>query len=198
MNHQTDYDHLLHLKDWMKATFLGWLLGFIVVIILAVGGETVGMPNSQSFVGIGIGAGVGYMQNRLLRRLYGVNWNWMWATIIGMGLSFILFDLYLAELIDPESYHVEYPVALGGLFCGILQYTVLKKRFGTGIIWILISFLAWSSAALMAISTPLLDQLGLNNLVSAALVLIILVLATSLLLGSISGMGLKLILKKAY
>src|SRR6056300_648644 len=93
----------ISLKEWTLNTIYGWLIGFVCVILLAFIFEALGVGNSQFFVGTGMAAGVGLMQNRLLRNKSRWDWNWMWATIIGMTLAFVIleFGSALIEII-PE------------------------------------------------------------------------------------------------
>lgn len=49
------------LRDWTLNTIYGWLIGFVCVILLAIISETLGVGNSQFFVGTGMAAGVGFV-----------------------------------------------------------------------------------------------------------------------------------------
>ena len=50
---------------WIRATSLGWLIGFALVIVLALAWDMLG-GGAQFMVGVGMGAGVGYMQSRMI------------------------------------------------------------------------------------------------------------------------------------
>jgi hypothetical protein len=54
---------------WLRATFLGWLLGFLLILAGSVIGDLVELGGGQFIVGIGMGAGVGYTQGRTLGQL---------------------------------------------------------------------------------------------------------------------------------
>jgi hypothetical protein len=82
----------ISLRNWTLNTIYGWLIGFVCVVLLALISDAIGIGNSQFFVGTGMAAGVGFMQNRLLRRKHNWNWNWMWTTIIGMTLAFVILE----------------------------------------------------------------------------------------------------------
>ncbi|RMG26798.1 MAG: hypothetical protein D6724_01060, partial [Armatimonadetes bacterium] len=83
---------------WVRATFAGWLLGFVFVVLAAVGGDLIGIGDreSQFIVGIAMGAGVGYAQGRVMRQWLGATWRWAWASAIGMGVPFGVSDLVSA------------------------------------------------------------------------------------------------------
>nr|MBP9947848.1 hypothetical protein [Vicinamibacteria bacterium] len=55
------------LRPWVRITFLGWLLGIVLVVALALTGEMAGVHGSQIAVGLGMGLGVGVAQERALR-----------------------------------------------------------------------------------------------------------------------------------
>ena len=52
---------------WVKATTLGWLLGLVIMFALIALWSPFG-DGAEFMVGIGIGAGVGLMQSRVLAR----------------------------------------------------------------------------------------------------------------------------------
>lgn len=55
---------------WVRGTFGSWLLGFVFLVLGAAGGDLIGIGDgqSQSIVGIAMGAGVGYVQGRVVRQ----------------------------------------------------------------------------------------------------------------------------------
>lgn len=65
MNSESTQSNRRLFTRWVRATFLGWLLGFVVVIVLALAWDMIG-GGAQFMVGVGIGAGVGYMQSRVV------------------------------------------------------------------------------------------------------------------------------------
>ncbi len=48
---------------WVRATALGWLVGFVLVVVLAVVWDMTS-GGAQFMVGVGMGTGVGSMQSR--------------------------------------------------------------------------------------------------------------------------------------
>ncbi|MCJ7714533.1 hypothetical protein MUO66_08780, partial [Candidatus Bathyarchaeota archaeon] len=50
---------------WVGANIIGWLIGFVLVIVLAQAWELIG-GGAQFMVGVGMGAGVGVLQSRVI------------------------------------------------------------------------------------------------------------------------------------
>ena len=180
------------LLSWIKITIYGWLLGFVFIVLLAFGGEALGLGEFQFFIGIAIGAGVGYMQGRFLKIYFDIDWKWVVVSSASMGLSFAFFDL--ARTFSTIEYNLFYSVALGGLLVSVAQYYILRLFFKNSLLWIPVSWLAWMAAGGLVRLTELIDILGLPGLVSAIIVLVILTIGASALLGLITGLGLKRII----
>ena len=68
---QADRDFFLR---WVRGTFAGWLLGFLLLIVGAIVGDLIGMWGSNFIVGIGMGAGVGYAQGRMRSPVSSIPW----------------------------------------------------------------------------------------------------------------------------
>jgi hypothetical protein len=186
----------ISIKDWTLNTIYGWLIGFVCVILLAFISEALGVGNSQFFVGTGMAAGVGFMQNRLLRSKGSWNWNWMWATIFGMTLAFVIFEFGSTLIVKTPEFNLQMSVAIGGLFVGILQYRILNTRSVAGSFWwILVCFIGWTSAGLIV---GLMDYLGdyiPNGPIGIIINLPLMVFVSSLVLGLVTGKGLIRLLK---
>ena len=58
-------------RPWIRLTFLGWLLGIVLVIAIAFITEMAGIRAAQIPVGLGMGLGVGMAQERALRPFLG-------------------------------------------------------------------------------------------------------------------------------
>jgi hypothetical protein len=80
------------LTRWVLATFGGWLLGIVAVILLAEISEGMHIGN-QFRVGLGMGWGVGFAQWRVARKWFGATSAWMWVSAAAMGLPFVLSDI---------------------------------------------------------------------------------------------------------
>ena len=67
---------------WVRATTVGWLIGFVLVVVLAMVWDMIG-GRAQFMVGVGMGAGVGYMQARVVGAWVDPTRRWLWTSIIG-------------------------------------------------------------------------------------------------------------------
>lgn len=131
---------------WIRATWLGWLLGIPLVVIFALIGEALGIGGSQGLVGLGMGAGVGLMQRRVLVPVIERSWSWFVATAIGLGIPFVGYDLLRVLKLDIE-FSLYLSVALGGAIVGIWQGLILRRHGGSMPAWVLASVVGWSAAA---------------------------------------------------
>lgn len=131
---------------WILASFLGWFLGFIIVVLLAVSLEAITGGGAQFMVGLGMGAGVGYMQARVLREKLTNMMAWFWTSTIGMGLPFILWDI---STFTGSGLPFSMPlcVAVGSLIVGILQWRLLQPLSPKAWWWIPGCFAGWTLTA---------------------------------------------------
>ena len=151
-------------KRWVLMTFLGWLIGFVLVLCLSVLFDGMGLEGFQFILGAGMGAGVSFMQWRLLKQ-QGMDLRWVWFAVIGLSLPLLVYDL-LDEL---GIYHqdgntiVRVCIALGGLLAGILQYTLFKTEHNR--LWIAASLLGWSLAGMVVFAMDYTTRLSASNLI---------------------------------
>ncbi len=83
----------LTFTKWILFTTLGWVVGFILALMIA---EPLDKINLGFFgLGLGIVTGIGLMQWIILRRHTSIDSRWMWLAIAGMGSSFLLFDVII-------------------------------------------------------------------------------------------------------
>ena len=130
---------------WVRATTIGWLLGFGLIIVLAIAWDMIG-GGAQFMVGVGMGAGVGYVQGRLVGKWIDKPRQWLWASVLGMGTPFLLWDL--SAVIGAESvFSLPMSVLVGGLFVGILQWRLLRPHSGRAIWWVPASLVGWGLPA---------------------------------------------------
>ena len=187
----------ISLKEWTLNTIYGWLIGFVCVILLAFIIEAIGVGSSQFFVGTGMAAGVGLMQNRLLRSKSTWDWKWMWASIIGMTLAFVILEFGSTLIKIIPEFNLQIGVSVGGLFIGILQYQILKMRSVKGSIWwILFCFIGWTTAGLIVGLVDSLRDYIPNGPIALILNLPLMVFFSSLFLGLITGTGIIRLLNK--
>lgn len=108
------------LRTWIRASTLGWLLGIPTIAILALLGEAVGVGGSQALVGLGMGAAVGWMQGRQVSGLGVRRSAWFWASVLGIGLPFLGWDV--ARHLDISlEYSLLRLLLLGGALTGVAQ-----------------------------------------------------------------------------
>jgi len=161
---------------WVGFTTAGWFTGFAFTLLIGLPLEALGIGN-QSMIGIGMGAGVGLLQARLLGR-YGISGKiWFWTSFIGMSIPYILYDL-LAEKIKMRPEEV-LPIitAIGSLLVGGLQYNYqLKSISKKSKSWIALTCLGWTLAHILlnALDFNFIKQLTLpvsfNVLLAVALI----------------------------
>lgn len=169
------------LKTWLLATFGGWLLGFVLLVILAEIWSATG-TEAQFPVGVGLGAGVGYMQSRKVGVVS--SRRWLWVSIVGMGTPFVAWDISTWAGIN-----VPYPLQLftliGALLTGILQAMSLRQHYPRGFWWIPACVVGWGFPASLAA----LENAGVLPLIG--------ILFGGIVLGAITGISLLWISKGA-
>lgn len=175
------------LGRWTKATFLGWLLGVALILVLSSVLDSTGIEHLQFHLGVGMGAGVGFAQWLLLKKRAAMSKNWIWFSILGMGIPFIILDLMPAEM---APHKIAAGIVSGALATGLLQYQLLKKQFRNAQLWIYGCFTGWTLAVATVFAIDYTKYLTSSNLVLFFLNLF-LMLAGGIVLGAISGFALK-------
>ena len=134
---------------WVLATFGGWLLGVVVILLLADIGEIAGI-GQQFSVGIGMGWSIGYAQWRIARKWFGATSDWMWASLVGMGTPFVLADVVGVSWSGDRSGEIlilYLHVALGGLLVGLWQRRILQPHTARAAWWVAACSAGWMFAA---------------------------------------------------
>jgi hypothetical protein len=168
-------------SGWLRGTFYGWVLGFLLVLLLALGGGAAGMGESQFVVGVGMGAGVGFVQGRVSRSWLATPWRWAGASLVGMGSPFVASDLLgLANIEIP--FFVPVCVAAGGLLTGWLQGGLLRHLSGRFRWWLVASAAGWVLAAAPAAIAP-----TARGGPWAALISLARILSGGVILGAVTG-----------
>jgi hypothetical protein len=129
---------------WVLATFGGWVLGVVLVLLLAAIGEGAHVGN-QFAVGIGMGLGVGYAQWRVARKWFGATTQWIWASAVGMGTPFVLLDVL--GIWRDKGWFVFVIAVLGGLLSSVWQRRMLQSRSVKANWWVPACILGWGVAA---------------------------------------------------
>lgn len=144
-------------KSWVFITFGGYILGFVLTMVGLIAGDLISenwitMPEFQVVVGISMGAGVGLAQRRIVGKYIGVGKQWVWTSIIGLGLSFLLFD-FISIVFKETTLNWDFlPFALifGGLLIGVFQLRMLRVHSKRAIWWIPACIVGWFLAGLMS------------------------------------------------
>jgi hypothetical protein len=132
--------------SWTLNNLLGWLIGFALVMVVGIPLEGLHIFN-QAMIGIGMGAGVGLIQNRAINKHLEVKAKWFWCTFIGMSVPYILNDLLspMFKFLTEETLPVV--TTVGGLLIGIFHYQfILKNKIPNSKSWILFSCIGWAAA----------------------------------------------------
>lgn len=191
---ETQEKEQFSISEWTKFTLIGWILGFVLIIVLAVVMDTLGLGNFQCFIGAGIGAGVGYMQWLVLRRRNIGSIKWFWFSTLGLTVPFLIYDL-LHLFIDFElgNYLIPICAALGALISGQYQSQILMENSINANKWIISNFIAWALGAFLVFGTRFTNDLSAQVWIGFILNLL-LILGGGVVLGLISGYFLKRIL----
>jgi hypothetical protein len=127
---------------WIRATFLGWALGFVLVLVFLGVSGLLGLGDTQFPVGLGMGLGVGLLQGRLVGKAGLDARRWWLASAGGAAAPFLVHDV--ASLFDVGvPFSLAAYVMVAGLVVGLLQTSILPGRSAW---WAVGSAAAWSSA----------------------------------------------------
>jgi len=178
------------LRLWIRITFLGWLLGIVLVVAIALVGEVVGVRGSQISVGLGMGLGVGIAQERALRPLLGPSQLWRWASAMGLAIPFLVVDL--ARMSGrPIPYSLYVAIVAAGLTAGGAQAYLLRPRGIAPGSWIGASCAGWIAASLMAALADSFTAWSPVRGLAGALLYLGLVCVGGLLLGAATSVPLR-------
>src|SRR5512140_1658748 len=131
---------------WVLATFGGWILGVLLVLVIGALTETFHIGN-QFPVGLGMGLGIGLAQWLVARKGFGASSRWMWASAAGMAAPFLISDLVGARWDEPGQPLLYLDTAAGALIAGVWQWQILRSRSPRAAWWVLASLAAWVGAA---------------------------------------------------
>ena len=176
----------LTIQGWIKATFPGWLLGVVFILILSSLLDSVGIEHMQFYLGVGMGTGVGFTQWLFLKKSLKMDVRWFLYSILGMGLPFIIVDLLPEGMI---AHKIATGISMGALTTGVMQHLLLKIQTRHAILWIPYSFIGWTMGVLTVFIidyTMALKPILSNNLL-LALINLLLILGGGLVLGFITG-----------
>lgn len=179
--------------SWIRATWIGWLLGIPIIIALALMGEAIHIGGAQFLVGAGMGTGVGLIQGRVVRRILDKSAVWICSCIVGLAAPFLLTDL--SKFVGWNlPYSLPLAIILGGLIIGGWQALILRSRVRQTGWWLVASALGWTLAAGTA---ALADSSRLRAIrgIWGALAYLGMIAAGGLVLGVVQGFGLAWLLR---
>ena len=130
-----------YLIQWVLATFGGWLLGIVAVLLLSELSDAVHMGN-QFAVGLGMGLSVGFAQWRIARKWFSATSEWMWYSAVAMALPFILTDVMAISWPSDERFLLV-QAALGASLLGLLEWRILRSRSMRAHWWISTCIIGW-------------------------------------------------------
>lgn len=137
----------------MTATFLGWFLGIVMILVVASTFDFIGLDGFQFSIGVGMGGGVGFLQWRALKKAIDMNINWIWASLLGLGFPFLINDIISIYFEKPlGSFFLPLCVGTGAVLISVLQFRILKKFSSRAHLWIPGCFAGWTMASLTVMS----------------------------------------------
>jgi hypothetical protein len=134
------------LTRWIVANSAGWLLGVVVVLLLAALLESTHFGNAV-YLGAGMGWSVGFAQWLIARKWFDATSGWMWASTIGITTPFLFADL--VRMRDLSSLVLPVLAAAGGLLSGLMQISSLRSHSAKADRWVVVSAVAWMCPALL-------------------------------------------------
>ena len=182
------------LVQWVRATWVGWLLGIPLIIVLALIGEAIGIGGAQFLVGAGMGIGVGLRQGRVMRSMINKSAPWIWSCVVGLAFPFLLIDVSKIFGFD-LPYSLQYSIAFGGLIAGLWQALLLRSRFHQTWSWVAMSALGWTLAAGTAAMADYISKLRLLHGIWGALAFLGIVAVGGLVLGLVTVVSLAWMLR---
>lgn len=154
----------LTIKRWVLLTTLGWLFGILLIVGFALIGEfLIKMSHEyggQTVVGIGMGAGVGFMQWMAIRKYVAASSGLFLYSVIGFSFAFFMLDVITAqiEMRTVTETTIPFAVFLGAFISAWLQYKfILKKVSESAKGWIIYSIIGWLLATLITMGTSLFN-----------------------------------------
>jgi len=145
-------------RQWIVFSSLGWIVGVIAVILISGPLEAVGL--GKTAVGLGMTGGVSAVQWIALRNRFVHAARWMPASLLGMGIPFLLIDLFRDSLpLTGEDQRMIAATAVGTLLLAALQHLwVLRERVSL-FAWLGVNLVGW----LLALALPFVFSVSRIN-----------------------------------
>lgn len=180
--------------QWVRATWVGWILGIPLIIVLALIGEAVGIGGAQVLVGVGMGTGIGLMQGRAIRGVLQRAAPWFWSCAVGLGVPFLAVDIAKAAGWD-FTYSLHVSVALGGIIVGVWQAFLLRPRLRHTGWWVVGSVVGWILASGMVVVADTLSRSHSLRGILGAVAYLGIITGGGLVLGLVTGISLVRLLR---
>ena len=173
----------LTLKQWIIASFIGWLAG---VVLTSGSFDAIGLEGFQFYIGISMGAGVGFFQWRKLPHER-IGSEWIWSTMFGMGIPFLLFDLikHFTGFSFGENY-LPVCITIGAVLTSVWQTQILKRNDTAAQSWLWICLAGWILASWTVISIDYVKLFIHHNLV-LFFINLTLIISGGAVLGAVTG-----------
>lgn len=176
----------LTLKQWIIASFIGWLAGAVLVVLMSGSFDAIGLEGFQFYIGISMGAGVGFFQWRKLPHER-IGSEWIWSTMFGMGIPFLLFDLikHFTGFSFGENY-LPVCITIGAVLTSVWQTQILKRNDTAAQSWVWICLAGWILASWTVISIDYVKLFIHHNLV-LFFINLTLIISGGAVLGAVTG-----------
>lgn len=134
---------------WVWLTVVGYSVGLLLGFVL--GHFLLG----NVMIWVVVGAGVGFMQWRTLRRFVQRSGWWVLANMAGLTVSFGLYAI-VNHVWQEVPFDCGWPLGvlghalalvLGGTFVGLLQQRILRRHVRRSVWWVLANALGWGLSA---------------------------------------------------
>ncbi len=182
---------------WVGITFLGWFIGIVFIILISNIMELFNIEGLQFQLGVGIGIGMGLIQYYVLRKKLGIGFEWFWASVIGIGLPFILFDIIRFSTMQINTHEVYLIICggLSGLFSGLFYHFILKRKdYNKTILMVVTNTAGWLFTAYSIVRMNHVDYSSPDKL-QMLIVNIVFILFGGFILGLLNGLSLTIIQK---
>ena len=134
---------------WVLLTVVGYSVGFLLGFVFGY------FLLGNVMIWVVVGAGVGFMQWRTLRRFVQRSGWWVPANMTGLTVSFGLYAI-VVNLWEEVPFDLGWPLGvlghalalvLGGAFAGLLQQRILRRHMGRSVWWMLANAAGWGLSA---------------------------------------------------
>lgn len=186
----------LTLKQWVTSSFIGWLAGAVLVVLTSGSFDAIGLEGFQFYVGISMGAGVGFIQWRKLTRNAAIGVEWIWSTVFGMGLPFLLVDLvkrYTGFTLGDN--YLPVCITFGAILTSAWQMQILKRTCTGAGSWLWICLAGWILGSWTVISIDYV-KLFIHHNLALFFINLTLIVSGGAVLGAVTGPTLITILRQ--